>query len=102
MLKTEIASWRDKLDFVIAARFSKETVSLVLGVEGRHLKQRTERILGLLLSLLQGHPRVRNTQDMAINLKAGGSLDPGAESFRDSLTEFELEHLLDVGALEEC
>ena len=102
VLKTEIASWRDKLDFVIAARFSKETVSLVLGVEGRHLKQRTERMLGLLLSLLQGHPRVRTTQDMVINLKAGGSLDPGAESFRDSLTEFELEHLLDVGALEEC
>ncbi len=102
VLKAEIESWRDKLDFVIAARFSRETASLVLDVGKGNLKERMERILVLLLSLLQGHPRVRNTQDTAINLKAGGSLDPGAESFRDGLTEFELEHLLDVGALEEC
>ena len=102
LLKAETDSWLDEIDSAIAARFSSATASLVGGVRGSHLRQRTERILAQLLKLIQGHPRVRNTQETPINLKAGGSLGPGAETFRDSLTEFELEHLLDVGALEEC
>ena len=102
VLKAEIDSWKDHLDSAIAARFSAETVRLVLGVEGRHLRERMERILGQLLRLMEGYPRVRNTQDTTIHLKAGGSLGPGGEAFRDSLTEFELEHLQDVGAVEDC
>ena len=102
LLKAETDSWLDEMDSAIAARFSSPAASLVRGVEGSHLKQRTERILGQLLKLIQGHPRVRNTQDTAIHLKAGGSLGPRAETFRDSFTEFELEQLVDVGALEEC
>ena len=102
LLKAEIDSWLDELDSAIAARFSSATASLVGGVGGSNLKQRTERILAQLLKLIQGHPRVRNTQDTAINLKAGGSVSPKAQAFKDSFTDFELEHLLDVGALEEC
>ena len=102
LLKAETGSWLDELESAIAVRFSGATVSLVRGVEGTHLRQRTERILGQLLKLIQGHPRVRNRQDTAIYLKAGGSLGPGAQAFKDSFTDFELEHLLDVGALEEC
>ncbi len=102
LLKAETGSWLDELESAIAVRFSGATVSLVRGVEGTHLRQRTERILGQLLKLIQGHPRVRNTQDTAIYPKAGGSLGPGAQAFKDSFTDFELEHLLDVGALEEC
>ena len=101
VLKTEIDSWLDKLNLVLTGRFSGETVGLVLGAGGGNLKQRMEGILGQLIKLIQGYPRVRNTQDIPINLKTDGSLGPGAEAFRDSLTEFELEHLLDVGALEE-
>ncbi len=101
LLKAETDGWLDETDSAIAAWFSSGTASLVGDVEGSNLKQRTERILGQLLRLIEGHPRVRNTQDTAINLKAGGSLGPGAEAFRDSLTQFELEQLVDVGALEE-
>ena len=102
LLKAETDSWLEELDSAIAARFSSATASLVGGVEGSHLRQRTERILAQLLKLIQGHPRVRNRQATPINLKAGGSLSPGAQTFKDSFTDFELEHLLDVGALEEC
>ena len=102
LLKAEIDSWLDELESAVSDRFPGATVSLVRSVEGTNLRQTTEKILGQLLKLIQGRPRVLNTQDTSIYLKAGGSLRPGAQAFKDSFTDFELEHLLDVGALADC
>ena len=102
LLKAEVDSWLKEIDSAIASDFSPETVGLVLNIEGGNVKQQTERVLGRLLRVMESHPRVRNVQDTTISLQAGSSVGPGAQAFRDSFTAFELEQLLDIGALEEC